>query len=246
MPSSLNSKLFLYSFLSFVLLSPSWRLAECNPTKVEVGQGVQITIPEIEGFSSISPDSKIYRIVGDIFTPPSARLLALFLTNADAKSLEAGLEPAFDRYIAIHIPRTLESVQASPNDFSQVANTLKKQNVDVLSKAEPNVQKIINNESKEISNRAKGTDFTLKISGPVPLGVLNEGAHFISTGQIRNVSSTIRGNTEDVPMITVGTLALIKKRLISIATTSVYKSISDVQWANTTSQQTATLLLDIN
>ena len=87
--------------------------------------GQAISLPPIEGYIEASRISAPLVEVMKGFVPSSNRLLAAYLTEADAGLLRNGEEPGMAQYVMLQTVRTVETVEMTRDFFSEVKDVLK-------------------------------------------------------------------------------------------------------------------------
>lgn len=235
-------RILLLCLLQLIIIQP----AVSASSVVEVVGGVPITVPAPPGFVDPSSVSKDLRSIGETMTPPTNRLLALFISEPDIKRIASGKSATLSRYFMAQTMRKIESTNVSVRDFVKLREMFKQQQRDLLERNKNKIQQNIDSASKEIGRQFQDPTLTVKVGEILPLGVFHEGDSSIGMAALVKYSFVINGKTEERPMAMAMTFALVKGRIIFLYAYSSYRSNADAEWARSVSLQWVSSLASLN
>lgn len=102
-----------------------------------------LKLPLPAGFADAMRDLPQMRAIGERVTPPSNRLLALFMSQEDHQRAKGGQAPAMQRYFMVQTLRQAESASVSPAEFAEVRTMLRQQYKSLVQQAGNQVQGLL-------------------------------------------------------------------------------------------------------
>ncbi|MGA9669068.1 MAG: hypothetical protein WBQ94_07665 [Terracidiphilus sp.] len=185
--------------------------------------------------SEIGPD---YRVLMDVSIPNTNRLLAAFLTAEDAANVRSGVSKGFTRYAIVENQRRGEFVDVDADAFKQVADGIATKFGAGLNGSNKDLEDELNRKLKAM----RGTEATMTLDKPMPLGAFFSKPNACSFGAIQPISSA----GASVKMVAGMTALRVQNRLLFAYVYSVYKDEDSVQWVRKTSEQWADAILKAN
>lgn len=136
----------------------SARLAALAPVHLRAAEpGVQapiglklLDLPVPAGFVEALRDLPQLRLIGERMTPPSNRLLALFMSQEDHQRARTGQAPSMKRYFMAQTLRQAEAAVVSDVEFAQVKDLLRQQYQGLLKEAGAQAQGLLDSATREI------------------------------------------------------------------------------------------------
>ena len=226
-------RILLFYLLQLIVIQPALSASSV----VETVGGTPITVPAPPGFTDPSSISKDLQSVGEAMTPPTNRLLALFISEPDIKRVSSGKSATLSRYFMAQTMRKLESTNVSVRDFVKLREMFKQQQRDLLERHKSKSQQNIDAASKELGRKYQDPSFAMKVGEISPLGVFLDGDTSVGMAALIKYSFVIDGKTEETPMAMAMTIALVKGRIIYLYAYSTYKSNADAEWVRSVSRQ---------
>ena len=235
-------RILLFCLLQLIAIQP----AVSASSVVEIVGGIPITVPAPPGFSDPSSISKDLRGVGEAMTPPTNRLLALFISEPDIKRVASGKSATLSRYFMAQTMRKLESTNVSARDFVKLREMFKQQQRGLLESSKSKSQQNIDAASKELGRKFQDPSFAVKVGEILPLGVFHEADTSVGMVALTKYRFVIDGKTEETPMAMAMMIALVKGRIIYLYAYSAYKSNADAEWVRSVSRQWISSVASVN
>ena len=98
----------------------------CAGVEVDIG-GAKVALPAPEGFIEVSSLHPPSRELAETLTPPSNRLLAVYMSQSDLDAVNTGESATWARYMVVQTDRQSESFTIAKSDFDQVREVLTSQ-----------------------------------------------------------------------------------------------------------------------
>lgn len=242
MSTSSTMRILFFCLLQLIIIQP----AVSASSVVEIVGGIPIEVPAPLGFADPSSVSQDMRSIFEAMTPPSNRLLALFVSEPDFKRIASGKSATLSRYFMAQTLRKLESNNVSTRDFVKLQEMFKQQQQDLLERNKNQSQQNIDAASKKLGRQFQDPTLAMKVGEILPLGIFHEGNSSIGMAALTKYSLVINGKIEEIPMAMAMTLALVKGRVIYLYAYSTYRSNTDVEWTRSVSRQWASSVASLN
>lgn len=201
------------------------------------------TLPTPEGFALLTDDMKPYAEVAKRFVISTNERLALFLSTDDIALAKAGKVPAPVRQLDVQTAKSLLTPLISNADFLELKRVVKKQNEEIINKAQTEIAKEISKMSKGIQSDYD-VDLNLSVSKMIPLPPHHETERSLS------YSMTVKFNVTDAdgkPAVHEGivtsTFLHLKGKVLFIY---AHGGKSDLEWTRTVSQQWSDAIIAAN
>ena len=220
--------------------------AAANVAVAEQIGGVKITISAPQGFVEPSSVSADLRHFGETITPPTNRLLALFVLDADIIRSAAGKAPEFKRYFMAQTLRKIESLSLSLRDFAKIKDIVRKQHQELFDRQKSTNQSNIDSAMHNLGQRYDNPSLSLRLGDTLALGVFDERENSISVATVTKYKVMLHGKSDEVPMAVVMTFAFAKGKTFYLYTYSTYKSDADLQWVRSASQEWVSRIAGLN
>ena len=217
-------QIFMILFYWLMLLG-SIANAETQNIQIEVG-GVKIDVQAPIGFHEISSLSPETRNLAETMTPPSNRLLAIFVSEDDLGRIMKGEVPKFGRYMLLQVFRELENTNISNGQFRQLVAQIKAQQ---------------NTLPKEYELSQK-----MKIGEHVPLGVFFEQSNAIGFASLVKYQAEAEGEKLDYVVAGGTSFIRVKQKVLYAYVYGTYENQDDLNWVRSKSREWVNSLLTFN
>lgn len=218
------------SLLCFLPAAPAQTTAPAFKAMVGLAE---VQIPSPAGFSEASATAPALRQLGETNTPPSNRLLAFFVADADLKLVASNERPSLSRYFMVQTLRSTERDVISTQGMREVKDLLRTQYKSVLSQAQPQIESHLAAVSQKLGAQAGRPELNIKVGEILPLEVFDERTYSISFAALSKVTLTTDAVTREVPLVVAMTTLTVRGKLVYFYAYSVYDVPDDVAWART-------------
>ncbi|MCY4390060.1 MAG: hypothetical protein OXC18_23425 [Desulfurellaceae bacterium] len=237
-------KRHLQSFWLLFLLTTNPAIADTKNVEVDIG-GVKIDVKAPNGFYEISSLSSETRKIAETMTPPTNRLLAVFVSEEDLGRIVKGESPIFERYIFLQVFRRLEATTISNTDFQKLITHFKGQQNILFDENKDMVDSLLEGATKKMS---KEYDFSLKmkLGENISLGIFLEQPN--AFGAVNLVKYRVNAEGKELDSIVAGGISyvLTRGKLLYAYVYSVYETQDDVDWVRAKSKEWVNSLLASN
>ena len=145
-----------------ILAAPASSRAADPAVATRIGP-VSLSLPSPDGFTEPSVLVPQLRQIGETMTPPTNRLLALFVSDGDVKLAVSGKEPELTRYFMVQTLRKTEANVVTTNEFLRLRNLLRGQYQELLSRVAPRVQGHLDSAARSIGKDSGIPDLSLRV-----------------------------------------------------------------------------------
>ena len=205
--------------------------------QVPVGRTL-LQLPVPPGFVEPSRSVPPLRVLGERMTPPSNRLLALFIAEKDELDAREGRQPGMARYYMAQTLRQTEEQPLDSDNFGVVKTMLRQQYQQLLSSVAGAAQGHLDNAMREMG-RDTGQDApTLKLGELRGLEVFDE--RDISISLLAMTKLAIQqpgGQVLEMPLAMSITTARVKDKLLYFYAYSHYRDKADLDWLRATTRE---------
>ena len=229
-----------FSLLLMVVVSHEATAGTQSVTVDVGGQGLYLPAPA--GFHEISLLSPETRKLAETLTPPSNRLLAVFVSESDLGRIMKGESPELQRYMFMQAYRQLEKSDISGAQFSKLVAQVKQQQYTLLEKSKDQVDSVIDRASGKIS-KDYGISLKVNIGEPVPLGVFMEKSDAVGFAMLAKCHGAAEGQQVDLLMAGGTSLVRVNGKILYAYVYSRYETQKDLDWVRATSSSWADQLL---
>jgi hypothetical protein len=223
----------LFVVLSLLCLLPAAFAQSAVPAFQAMVGPAEVQIPSPAGFNEASAMAPSLRQLGETNTPPSNRLLAFFVADADLKRVADNERPSLSRYFMVQTLRSTERDVISTQGMREVKDLLRTQYKSVLSKAQPQIESHLAAVSQKLGAQAGRPELNIKVGELLPLDIFDERTHSISFAALSKVTLTTDAVTREVPLVVAMTTLTVRGKLLYFYAYSVYDGPDDVAWART-------------
>ena len=150
-----------------------------------------------------------------------------------------------DRYIILVTLTELNDTNISKGDFKDLKDTLRDEQLTLMSEILDDANEIIDNSVSDI-NSNWGTDLKLSINETTPLGVFIDSNKAISINTIMAGNFSASGVEENLLVLNSTTFIHIKNRLIIAYVYSNFNSSTDIIWLEAKTKELVELMLKAN
>lgn len=215
------------------LAAPLWLLPPAAWAEASVQTPVGLALVEMpvpEGFADGLRGLPPMRQLAERMTPPSNRLLALFVSEADRQRLDAGQSPVLERYFMAQTLRQAENETLGLADFGNVREMLRTQYQTMFKSLAPAFQQMLDQAAGSLQ-RAAGLDtLSLKIGEMQGLEIFDDRPSSISLLAVTKYAVQANGRTEEIPMAIGITTAVLKRKLVYFYAYSTYRAPADLDF----------------
>jgi len=212
--------------------------ASLSSVRTSIGP-TEVVLPVPSGFSDPGDKVPKLRQFFEKLTPPTNRLLALFVSDADLRTLASGKESPMRRYFMVQTYRAAERDTLTVKGFAEVKDTLRAQYKTMLKSAKPQIDSLIADASRDLAKQAGRPDMTLKVGEMLPLEIFSETQDSISLSALSKVRFETASVTREIPLVMAMTTLTLRGKIAYFYVYSVYDSAADIEW---TRQQTRSWL----
>jgi hypothetical protein len=208
---------------------------------------VLVQLPVPAGFVEPSRTVPPLRSLGERMTPPSNRLLALFIADSDERDAREGRNLGMVRYYMAQTLRQTEGEALGREDFSQIKTLLRQQYQQLLSSVAGASQGHLDNAMKQIGRDA-GQDLpSLKLGELRGLEVFDEREGSISLLAMTKLATQHAGGpVTELALAMSITTARVKDRLVYFYAYSQYREAADLDWLRSTTREWLPRLAALN
>jgi hypothetical protein len=195
---------------------------------VVVGQKpIQIPVPA--GFVEPSLKAPAFAVIGEQFTPPSNRYLAMFVTPEDMAAASASKEPAMRRYFLVQTLRAMEAKDLSVRDFAEGRKAIRDNYKQLMAQVAPQVQKQLQKAAGNLSDLS-GKKLEMQVGQMLPLEVFHDSEQALSLLALTNYRASVNGKPEEFQVAMSITTAVVQGRLVYFYTYSRNETADDMVW----------------
>jgi hypothetical protein len=196
-----------------------------------------LALPVPAGFVEPSRSVPPLRAMGERMTPPSNRLLALFIAEADERDAREGRNPGMARYYMAQTLRQTEEESLSSGDFGQVKTLLRQQYQQLLSSVAGAAQGHLDNALRDLGRDAGADVPSLKLGELRGLDVFDEREGSISLLAMTKLAlQQAGGQVTELPVAMSITTARVKDKLVYFYAYSQYRDKADLDWLRSTTR----------
>ena len=178
-----------------------------------------IELPAPPGFEDPTADVPGLKRFGETITPPSNRLLAMFLSSADAKTARAGSGPEMRRYFLVQTYRQAESKSIPVGEFAGLKKLLKNQFEALLAQAASAAGDHLASVERKLGER-------VRVGEMRAIEIFDEHDTAISMLAL----TTYQVGGREVPMAFATTTAVLGGKLVYMYAYSVNRGSADLDW----------------
>lgn len=219
-----------------LLLAAGTAKAADTGYQVPIGRAL-VELPVPPGYVEPSRSVPPMRTLGERMTPPSNRMLALFIAENDERDAREGRQPSMARYYMAQTLRQTEEQSLSADDFSTVKSMLRQQYQQLLSSVTGAAQGHLDKAMQEIGRDAGREAPTMKIGELRGLEVLDERDASISLLAMTKLAvQQAGGAVVEVPLAMSITTARVKDKLLYFYAYSQYRDAADLDWLRSTTR----------
>lgn len=197
----------------------------------------QIAIPAPAGFAEPSATVPQLRSLGETMTPPTNRLLAMFVSDADLGRGRTGVAPELRRYFFVQTFRQTESRTLASADFATVKETLRTQSQQLMTRVTPTVQGYLASAARSIGEQSGNAGLSVQIGEVKVQDIIDGGDNAISVVAITKYAVQNAGKTEELPVAMAMTTMLVRGKLVYFYAFSRLTSAADIDWVRSQTQQ---------
>lgn len=234
-------KIIIIFLIQIFGIQPAFSSANVD---VNIGN-TRIILPIPHNFSDPAGLSQDIQFAAEAMTPPSNRLLKIFISTNDFKKISYGANITLNRYFVAQTMRDLEFRNISVADFLTVRESIKSQK-NLFDQSKGAIKNNFDSGSKKIGEKTQDPTFSIKVGEILPLGVFHEQNNSIGFSAIAKNLTIINGESKETLVVMSGIISLIKGKLIYLYAYSTFKSNTDTDWTQSASRQWLTSLSSIN
>lgn len=192
--------------------------------------GVDVSLPAPDGFAAPDEATGRVRTLGESMTPPTNRLLEIFVSNDDLTAFGTGKRPSMQRYFLVQTLRQTEAQNLKIADFATVRNLLRGQAQEFAKRVTPDIQKFFDNASPGIGNQLGVSGLSIKVGEIAIQDVFDERQNSISLLALTKYAVQAGNKKLDVPVVMAMTTMLLHGKIVYFYAYSGLKSVADADW----------------
>ena len=212
----------------------------CAALEVEVG-GSKVKLPAPEGFIEVSTLHPASRQKAETLTPPSNRLLAVYMDQADFEAVNHGQSASWSRYMMVQTDRQSEGFTISLSDFDQVRQVLTNQQDVLLEHVKEQVNGYFDSIQTGDDPRSK-----IELGNLLPLGVFADNHRRHASESLSKFRRTDQKLDEGYLVAGATNVLHVGNRIIFAYVYTTYESEDDRQWIRQVSDQWSAEILTEN
>lgn len=179
-------------------------------------------------------------------TPPTNRLLKMYMQSSDVDTMMTGKQFDMEKYFLVQTALQAEWLEAQPSDFAKLKAELRalsaSDNVKLMDNAQPGIDQGV----KDIGKMVGDPEFAIKLNDSEALGIYRETPRSISMLNSSTVDGTVAGIVSSKRMAAGTTILLIKGKILYLYTFAPHRSEADLAWIRTTAESWETAVLRAN
>lgn len=201
-------------------------------TVAKIGS-VPISLPIPRTFIEPSAGVPEVRALGETITPPTNRLLTILVPGRYETQIRSGNIPELDRYFLVQTPRKNEASSWTTADFSKLKIILRGQHQQILNRATPQIQRLIDStlQDKSLAHDPSVTD--LRVGEISVQEIFDEKSNSISLLALTKYTVRSGDKIQEQPMAMAYTTLLIKGKIVFLYAYSYLRSPADIDWVRT-------------
>jgi len=189
-----------------------------------------LQLPVPQGFVDAARPLPQMRVLGERMTPPTNRLLGIFITEQDLARAQGGQAPEMARYFMAQTLRQAEDKGFTEVEFQGVRQLLRQQYQTLLMQIAPAAQGHLDQAAREIGRDAGVDALSLKMGELKGLEIFVDTATAISLLAATKYAVQTDKETKEIPMAMGITTATLRGKLVYFYAYAVYRSPADLQW----------------
>lgn len=226
------------SMLILLLFAPFFTSCDTGGTHPHVEALVgstRIKCPLPNGFISAAENAPLLHRYGSNATPPTNRLVALFVSTQDGDTSQTTRNPEFTRYFAIQTLRKAENQQITSANFTEAKQYIAKNHQRLSKDVLPAAQSQVSASSGALSQALGLQSLSINLGDSRSLGIFEERENSISRFVVMSVQTKANEEKSEGLVIYSSTTALVKNKLVYFYAYSPYTGDADIEWvrANT-------------
>lgn len=196
-----------------------------------------LKLPLPEGYVEPTRSVPQFRQLGERMTPPTNRLLAIFVSKADEAAARTGVPPSMQRYFMVQTFRQSEQGSITLTEFEPVKAMLRQQYQQMLDQSGALVQGQLDKAAREMGRDAGIDNLTMKVGEMKGLEVIDERELSISLLALTKYAVQAGERTEEIPMAMTITTGITKGKVVYFYAYARYSGAADLQWLRTVTRQ---------
>jgi len=219
---------WLVFLLALWMAMPQGHAAQ-EDTPANVGRTL-LQLPVPPGFVDAARPLPQMGVVGERMTPPSNRLLGMFIAEQDLARAQGGQVPEMARYFMAQTLRQAEDKGFTEAEFQAVRQLLRQQYQTLLMQIAPAAQGHLDQAAREIGRDAGVDASSLKMGELKGLEIFVDTATAISLLAATKYAVQTDKETQEIPMAMGITTATLRGKLVYFYAYAVYRGPADLDW----------------
>lgn len=196
-----------------------------------------LKLPQPDGFVEPSRSVPAFRQLGERMTPPTNRLLAIFVSKADETAARTGVPPSMQRYFMVQTFRQSEQGSVTLTEFEPVKAMLRQQYQQMLDQSGALVQGQLDKAAREMGRDAGVDNLKMKVGEMKGLEIIDERELSISLLALTKYAVQVGERSEEIPMAMTITTGITKGKVVYFYAYARYSGADDLQWLRTVTRQ---------
>ena len=219
---------WLVFLLALLMAMPQGHAAQ-EDTPANVGRTL-LQLPVPPGFVDASRPLPQMRLIGERMTPPSNRLLGIFISEQDLALAQGGQAPEMARYFMAQTLRQAEESRITEAEFLDVRQLVRQQQKILQTRITSQTQDHLDKSARDADRSAGGDAVSLKVGDLKGMEVFDDQATSISVQVVTSYGVQAGGPTQEIPMAMGISTALLRGKLVYFYAYAVYRSPADLDW----------------
>lgn len=222
-------RMLAWLVLGFLALAPASALAQDKT--VHIGDTALI-LPQMEGFQEVYGKDPAFDKIVDHFVPEGNRLLAVYLSDADAAAIKSAPQAGLKKYVLVQANAQDISL-AKDSDFQSVKEEFANQIGSGSWQDDKTVNDAVDNLSGYVQEQLK-QPAELKIGDTRYLGKIADTDDALAVMMLANYGVTTEQGTQSYPVIAGLSVLKLKSRVVLLFVYSNYLGGADVNFVTQT------------
>ncbi len=227
------NRTLLHRLALLLLLAALSPAHAAQTTTVTIGS-TSIRLPAPDGFTEVGQDSPDIMARFTTFTPPSNKLLAVYVTHADAALLRQGRQADLSRYIMVQTHRRSLEQDMSQAEFDQLRDIIRNQQQQLLEQGRKRANELLQERRSQISSQT-GSDTQLSVQDMALKGVFTDTPRVISMAAVNKYNVQVEGRPSSFEVAGASSVIYVKNKSLFVYVFEKYEGARNLENIRNTS-----------
>jgi hypothetical protein len=221
------NRALLHSIPLLLLLVPLAPAARAADTVVAIG-ATPVRLPAPDGFTEVGQGSPEIMARFTTFTPPSNKLLAVYVTNADAERLRKGQQMDLSSYIMVQTHRRSLEHDMSQAEFDQLRDIIRNQQQQLLEQGRKRANELLKERRSQISSQT-GANTQLSVQDMALKGVFIDNPRTISLAAVNTYNVQVEGQPSSFEVAGTSSVIYVKNKSLFVYVFEKYEGSRNLE-----------------